>query len=209
MPENAKSMRRAPTQKRSRERVENILNAACELISVQGSDLMKMGELAERAGVSIGSLYQYFPDKAAIIHALADRYNAESRHCIEDGLGVVTSADALVPAFERLVDIYYELFLAEPVICDIWSGTQADKTLRDMELEVSRSHADFLCQTIFRLAPAARAHKEDIAARCLLIMYMCESTMRLAISVSRDEGKRVVAGYKAMTQRELEAMLNL
>ncbi|PTB84601.1 TetR family transcriptional regulator, partial [Pseudidiomarina aestuarii] len=36
MPENAKSMRRAPTQKRSRERVENILNAACELISVQG-----------------------------------------------------------------------------------------------------------------------------------------------------------------------------
>ncbi|RUU02593.1 TetR family transcriptional regulator, partial [Mesorhizobium sp. USDA-HM6] len=48
------SPRRAPTQQRSRERVERMLAAASALIAEQGSDAMRMGEVAERAGVSIG-----------------------------------------------------------------------------------------------------------------------------------------------------------
>ncbi len=63
-------LRRAPSQKRSRERVERMLTAASEVITEQGSDAMRMGEVAERAGVSIGSLYQYFPDKGSIIRPL-------------------------------------------------------------------------------------------------------------------------------------------
>lgn len=203
--DNVKKMRRAPTQKRSRERVDTILKVACELISTQGSDAIRMGEVAEKAGVSIGSLYQYFPDKASIIHALADRYNAESVHCIEEALAEVNSADALLAAFDKLIDIYYELFLAEPVICDIWTGTQADKTLRDMEMEVSRANASLLAKAILRV----RANDGDfktIAARCLLIMYSGESTMRLAIAVPRSEGREIVASYKRMVGRELAEM---
>ncbi|HAY49736.1 MAG TPA: TetR family transcriptional regulator [Thalassospira sp.] len=205
MSENAKKMRKAPTQKRSRERVENILKVACELIAAQGSDAMKMGELAQKAGVSIGSLYQYFPDKASVIHALADRYNDESRHCIEDALADVSSADELVRAFDQLIDTYYELFLAEPVICDIWTGTQADKTLRDMEMEVSRANAAMLTKAILRI----RENDGDastIAARCLLIMYSGEATMRLAISVPSKEGREIVASYKRMVGREITDM---
>lgn len=206
MSDKAKKMRRAPTQKRSRERVQNILKVACELIALQGSDGMKMGELAEKAGVSIGSLYQYFPDKAAIIHALADRYNDESRHCIEESLSAVTSAHNLIAAFDQLIDTYFELFLAEPVICDIWTGTQADKTLRDMELEVSRENGAFLARTIARLRNEQTADP-SISARCLLIMSMGEATMRLAISVPIDEGREIVGSYKRMTRREITEML--
>ncbi len=205
--DNAKKMRRAPTQKRSRERVQNILKVACELIALQGSDGMKMGELAEKAGVSIGSLYQYFPDKAAIIHALADRYNDESRHCIEEALSEVTTSHSLIAAFDHLIDTYFELFLAEPVICDIWTGTQADKTLRDMELEVSRENGAFLARTIARLRNEQTADP-SISARCLLIMSMGEATMRLAISVPVDEGREIVGSYKRMTRREITEMLD-
>ncbi|CAM3534435.1 TetR/AcrR family transcriptional regulator [Thalassospira profundimaris] len=203
--DNVKKMRRAPTQKRSRERVDTILKVACELISAQGSDAIKMGEVAERAGISIGSLYQYFPDKASIIHALADRYNAESLHCIEEALPEVNSPDALLAAFDRLIDTYYELFLAEPVICDIWTGTQADKTLRDMEMEVSRANADLLAKAILRVRDNDGDFK-TIAARCLLIMYSGEATMRLAIAVPRGEGREIVASYKRMVGRELADM---
>ncbi len=208
MPDNAKKMRKAPTQKRSRERVENILKVACELISTHGSDAMKMGELAEKAGVSIGSLYQYFPDKASIIHALADRYNDESQHCIEEALAETQTAKELIAAFDQLIDTYYELFLAEPVICDIWTGTQADKTLRDMEMEVSRANADQLTRAILRI----RKNDGDasvLSARCLLIMYSGEATMRLAISVPAREGREIVASYKRMVRREIEDMVRV
>lgn len=201
-------MRKAPTQKRSRERVENILKVACELISTHGSDAMKMGELAEKAGVSIGSLYQYFPDKASIIHALADRYNDESQHCIEEALAETQTAKELITAFDQLIDTYYELFLAEPVICDIWTGTQADKTLRDMEMEVSRANADQLTRAILRI----RKNDGDasvLSARCLLIMYSGEATMRLAISVPPSEGREIVASYKRMVRREIEDMVRV
>ena len=97
-------MRRAPTQKRSRERVDHILACATDLIAANGSDTMRMSELAERAGISIGSLYQYFPDKAAIVRALAERCNAESRNCIEEGLAGVETPEDLEQAFNALID---------------------------------------------------------------------------------------------------------
>ncbi len=75
--EQIASPRRAPSQQRSRERVERMLAAASALITEQGSDAMRMGEVAERAGVSIGSLYQFFPNREALVEALANQYLAD------------------------------------------------------------------------------------------------------------------------------------
>lgn len=195
------SPRRAPSQQRSRERVERMLAAASALIAGQGSDAMRMGEVAERAGVSIGSLYQFFPDKRAIIWALAERYTAESQACIATALAEVNDAEGLCKAFSELVDTYYGMFLAEPVMRDIWSGTQADKALRDLELADSRANAEFLTAVLKRLRPDADPAALDATA--FLIWQMGEAAMRLAISVGREEGDRLVAAYKRMALREL------
>ncbi len=82
--------------------MERLLAAAAALIAEEGSDAMRMSEVAEKAGVSIGSLYQYFPDKAAIIRTLAERYNTEDRACIEAELADVHSAAGLRAALGRL-----------------------------------------------------------------------------------------------------------
>ncbi|RWA70191.1 TetR/AcrR family transcriptional regulator [Mesorhizobium sp.] len=197
------SPRRAPTQQRSRERVERMLAAASALIAEQGSDAMRMGEVAERAGVSIGSLYQFFPDKRAIVWALAERYTAESQACIASALKDVSDAEALKQAFSELVDIYYRLFLAEPVMRDIWSGTQADKALRELELADSRANAEFLVAVLKRLRPGADPIALETTA--FLVWQMGEAAVRLAISVDREEGDRLVAAYKRMALRELLA----
>jgi len=194
---------KVPTQQRSRERVERMLAAASALIAEGGSDAMRMSEVAERAGVPIGSLYQFFPDKGAIIRTLAERYNALGRECIEEGLADVRDLDGLRDAFGRLIDIYYGLFLAEPVMRDIWSGTQADKALRDIHLDDSRQTGRLLAAALERVLPAA--DRAAIATRALLIMNLGEATMRLAISVERQEGDALVAAYKQMALRELSA----
>jgi AcrR family transcriptional regulator len=195
--------RREPTQQRSRERVERMLMAASALIEEKGSDAMRMGEIAERAGVPIGSLYQFFPDKAAIIRTLAERYNAAGRDCIEKELAYVGDKSELRAAFGRLIDVYYGLFLSEPVMRDVWSGMQADKALREVELAESRLNGALLAEAMARTRPDAdRAGLENSA---FLIMSLGESTMRLAVSVGRDEGDALVEAYKRMALQEIAA----
>lgn len=197
------SPRRSPSQQRSRERVERMLAAASALIAEQGSDAMRMGEVAEKAGVSIGSLYQFFPDKRAMVWALAERYSAESQACISAALKDVSDAEGLKQAFSELLDIYYGLFLAEPVIRDVWSGTQADKALRALELADSRANAEFLVAVLKRLRPDA--DPVELETTAFLVWQMGEATVRLAISVDRQEGDRLVEAYKNMALRELLA----
>jgi len=194
-------LRRAPSQRRSRERVERILAVATELIAARGSDALRMAEVAAKAEISIGSLYQYFPDKAAIIRALAERYSAEGRACIEEGLREVRDAAGLRRAFGALVDTYYGLFLAEPVMRDIWSGLQADKGLREIDLEDSRINGRVLADVLARIDP--EADRADLFTRAFLVMQLGEATMRLAVSVGRDEGDALVEAYKRMALREL------
>lgn len=70
------SMRRAPRQSRGQQRVTAILDAAEQLFAEAGYEASSTNELAARAGIPIGSIYQFFPNKEAILHALADRYRA-------------------------------------------------------------------------------------------------------------------------------------
>jgi AcrR family transcriptional regulator len=190
-----------PSQRRSRERVEKILNCARTLIAEKGSDAMRMSEVAEMASISIGSLYQYFPDKSAIIQTLAKRYNAEGRKCIDAELSSVRDIDGFREAFGRLIDIYYGIFLAEPVIRDIWSATQADKALAELEIAESRVNAELVATALVRVHP--NTDLKQLTASAFLVMYLGEATMRLAISVGRVEGDLLVARYKSMVLAEL------
>ena len=89
--------RLAPTQRRSRERFEHILACATEIMAEKGSEAFRMSDVVARSGVAFGSLYQYFPDKAAIIGTLAERHNAVGRDCVRRDLaGVTTARDLLL-----------------------------------------------------------------------------------------------------------------
>ncbi len=67
-------MRRQPRQIRSQERVDRVLDVAEQMFITEGYDATTTNAIASRAKVSIGSLYQFFPDKAAIVQALTMRY---------------------------------------------------------------------------------------------------------------------------------------
>ena len=190
-----------PVQQRSRERVERMLAAALALIESKGSDALKMSEVAERAGVPIGSLYQFFPDKSAIIHTLAERYAEESRGCIADGLAGVRDEEGFRRAFRELFDIYYGMFLAEPSRRDIWFAVQADKDLRAFEIAESRHNGRVVADVVERLRP--QVDRRALEASALLVMSLGEATVRLAISVEPAEGKAMLEGYKRIALKEL------
>jgi AcrR family transcriptional regulator len=62
--------RKEPRQERSRQLVRELLDAAAALLAERGYDALTTRRVAERAGVSVGSLYQYFPSKESLVHAL-------------------------------------------------------------------------------------------------------------------------------------------
>lgn len=66
--------RRIPRQQRGERRVSELLDAAAAVIEETGYDAATMSDIAERAGASIGSLYQFFPNKLSITQALRNRY---------------------------------------------------------------------------------------------------------------------------------------
>ncbi|MDZ4324244.1 MAG: TetR/AcrR family transcriptional regulator [Pseudomonas sp.] len=193
--------RRNPTQQRSRERQERILAAATQLTASKGSDQLRMSEIAECCGISIGSLYQYFPDKSSVIQTLAERYNAESRRCIEAALAAVEDAQGLSAAFSALLDEYYEIVLATPAMRDIWSGMQADKHLMALELQESRIAGGLLAEVMMRVYPGSDAGQ--VQASAFLIWHLGEATMRLAISCAPEEGRGLVEAFKRMALREI------
>ncbi|HWJ65323.1 MAG TPA: TetR/AcrR family transcriptional regulator [Nocardioides sp.] len=103
-------MRKAPQQARSRETVERIVAAGRQVLVADGYDAFSTNRVAAAAGVSPGSLYQYFPDKASILEVVIDRYWAEVADrvaaSLADRIGeagpamVRATADALVAALE-------------------------------------------------------------------------------------------------------------
>lgn len=71
--------RKRPVQDRSRETVGYVLEAAAHLFGELGYEQTTTNHVARKAGVSIGSVYQYFPNKQALLLALAERHLEEAR----------------------------------------------------------------------------------------------------------------------------------
>ncbi|MGZ4452199.1 MAG: TetR/AcrR family transcriptional regulator [Nocardioides sp.] len=103
-------MRKEPRQARSREMVERIVAAGRQVLVERGYDAFSTNQVATTAGISPGSLYQYFPDKASILEIVVDRYWDEVAESVAaslaDHLGEVGPqmvrqvADALISALE-------------------------------------------------------------------------------------------------------------
>ena len=81
-PKKPPNPRRRPAQDRSRHTVDCILEGAARVFDREGLDATT-NRIAAEAGVSVGSLYEYFPDKSALLHALAKRHIDGARGMID------------------------------------------------------------------------------------------------------------------------------
>ncbi|WP_237772434.1 TetR/AcrR family transcriptional regulator [Herbaspirillum robiniae] len=72
-PQATQAMRKQPVQDRAQRTIETIFDATAQIVDEQGEAQLTTNRIAERAGFSIGTLYQYFPTKEAILLALIHR----------------------------------------------------------------------------------------------------------------------------------------
>lgn len=102
------SARKQPQQARSNALVAAVLKAAVQVLTKQGAPRFTMARVAEKAGVSVGSLYQYFPNKAAILFRLQSdewRETSEMLRAILDDVGR--------PPLDRLRELVHAFIRSE------------------------------------------------------------------------------------------------
>lgn len=185
---------RTPLQDRSRERQRQILGAAEQLIRQGGLGALKMRDVALTAGVPTGSLYQYFPDRAALLLAMAQETLGTLRRQFASHWVEVRTMQDVRTALENSIDAYFKSFAENSVIRDIWAGTMGDARLMALDHEDSRGNAEALFRNISPILRPSRP--ERLQTACLLIMDWGASTVRLAINMQRSEARAALALYK-------------
>ena len=99
--------RRAPTQDRAKARVDHILAVTRELLASQGLDKLTTNHIAKAAGMAVGSLYRYFPNKQAIIFEIYLRWLEEVREGLE-GFKQNVPDGASLELLDGMFDVIYQ-----------------------------------------------------------------------------------------------------
>lgn len=193
---NSKLERRTPAQERSRKRVEAILKAAKSLISEKGSAQLKIHEIAERAGVTPASIYQYFPSKNAITHALAEQLFEGMHALMVDRLPKTVSEEQAYDVIRELVEALYQVYLDDPALYDVWVSISADKSIHDMDVQDSRRTAGLVYECLKPYHD--EGHWEQLSQVSFLLAHLAGAAVRMAMTLDPHEGRAVVDSFKSL-----------
>ncbi len=107
--------RRKPTQTRARITVETIFEATARIIERDGAGAVHTNAIAERAGISVGTLYEYFPNKEAVLIAMARRQLAKDEQVIGNVLAEVLGRPG-APLVRLVIQTLMKLFRTGPEV---------------------------------------------------------------------------------------------
>ena len=175
--------RRAPVQERSQLTVEAILDTVIKLLKRRGASSITTNRIAEAAGVSIGSLYQYFPNKRAIFVALHERHIAKVDRIMARRMAE-SAESTLEELISSLIDGMIEAHATDPELSALLQAEvphRADGT-RDFSV---RLHGAFRKA----LAPHARefGSRTDLDMRAFFVSNMIDA-LGHAIVLRRPSG---------------------
>jgi AcrR family transcriptional regulator len=210
-PSNSGGMRRKPRQARSQERVNRIIDVAEELFITQGYNATTTNAIAARAQISIGSLYQFFPDKTAIMQALALRY--EQR--LHQRLGILDNPDLvqlpLSALVDQLIDITEQHFSDNPGYFAIFVEVQG--TLPELQAVEEAADAQLIRDLASLLAQRpVNSNKVDLQtadyeAIAFVLVKAISNLMWLSLSQEPLFRQRLVAEMKRFTFSYLQSYL--
>jgi AcrR family transcriptional regulator len=202
MPKKESGLRRPPKQERSRERVDEILGAAKKLIGEKGVDAVKMREIAALAGGPISSVYQYFPNKSAIIAKLYEQRSDEIYQLLQDRCRSVTDLDELLRAIVSVMDIYFEGNRRDPAVVDLLNAIQADKALMNVDLAETQRQAQLFCEIARPWIAPDRC--QEFQRMTFLMFHLAGSTARLALYLNEEESRATLDNFNALIRSQLQ-----
>jgi AcrR family transcriptional regulator len=193
--------RRVPLQERSKRRVARILDAAALVFAEEGFDAATMEAIAARAETSVGSIYQFFPNKLAVFNELARRYRETLRGLLDAMLAAPLLERPWSEILEVAVDALAAFHESEPAFRAVWVSLHlTDQVVSEGEA-LNRELAKRLEAVLERKLDRLPAKERPLVATMLVEVM----TGMLILSARRgpDEGKAIMAQTKTLLRRYL------
>jgi AcrR family transcriptional regulator len=197
--------RRIPLQERSRARARRILDTAAELFISAGYDATTTEQIAAKAGTSIGSIYQFFPNKRAMFDAIAARHLADASQLFEQFVGVDIEATPWRDLLERTIDAYasyHRQNLGFRAILMNWKLSPEFLEAGEMlNKEFARRAA-----MIFK-SRAPNMSDKQLAAASTLAVEVVSTMLIISVRMTEEESQLIFAETKTLLIRYLEPYL--
>ncbi|MFE9769051.1 TetR family transcriptional regulator [Streptomyces sp. NPDC005808] len=204
---HASSLRRAPVQRRSAERLTRILDACADLLDEVGYDALSTRAVAQRAGVPIGSVYRFFGNKRAMADALAQR-NLE-RYAERVTLRLQeTDEEGEVPsgwraAVDAVLDEYIGMKRTAPGFSLVDFGNQIPVGSR---AEPNTRVADRLTELLAGYLD--RTPDEDLRRVFLVAVESADTLVHLAFRLAPEGDERIIEETRVLLRAYLERVLD-
>lgn len=195
--------RKLPGQARSRKRVNLILDAAADLLVEQGFENVTTNMIAEKAGIPIGSVYQFFPNKFSILYALALRYLDRIAEVHEGAIGPQHYDAPWEDNVDRVFDALAKYWSSEKAIPVLWNGIQNAPDLRAAVAKFNENAGRNNQEMIQYILPNVDPLRRRLVARIMVAI----STMLLSLSITdlAEQELYVVEELKLLTKAYLRA----
>lgn len=165
--------RKKPTQARSASTVAAILDATAHVLRRDGYDRASTNRIAEKAGVSIGSLYQYFPSKEALVAALIDRHQVHAMGTLFSHLSGIANVPLPV-GIRAIVQAMVDLHAVDPVLHGILTEQVPRVGKLNSLLEDIEVHAAKAVRTILE-ARRDELRVKDLDAAVFVVVHSVEA----------------------------------
>ncbi|WP_437708709.1 TetR/AcrR family transcriptional regulator [Sorangium sp. So ce448] len=192
--------RRVPLQARSQRRKERILDATAALLASRGLDAVTTNAIAARARTSIGSVYEFFPNKEAVLHALTGRYLERLRARTEAALAE-SPPGSWRALTERWMDALAAFYRMEPGYRELWFGVQLSGALLSTAAAWGDEFSGRVEALLSPLTPALAPAERRVVARSTL--YMTSTLLALATQQDEQQGALYVEEAKKAVCRYL------
>ena len=192
------SCRRVPQQPRSRKKVTTILNTAMRLFQESGMDQVSMREIAREADMPIATVYQYFPNKQAIVRQIWENYTSAIDRLLETELGslrVEPTSQTVQRVVDRIEDSMADYYRRNPAFAEIRRCVDATPDLRRLNLEDTLKVADLIKSVI--LSVNAEAREPAVANYAIIAAEATSSTIRLGQQMDADQREDLYDSLKS------------
>ena len=169
MPSTSKNRpmpRKSPKQVRSADTVSAIIEAAARILETEAHNGFSTNAVAHKAGVSIGTLYQYFPNKEAVLGALLARETAQLLSHAELALEQPLAEEALLILISAAVEHQFK----RPRLARILDFEEAHLPFDDATRKINDGVTNVVLQIIGRLGPRFRDKDQTVAQDVIAIM---------------------------------------